>query len=121
MLRRSPPKGLATMSWSKLAGGFADVPPPPLASGRHLRRFLYISIGIAAGMFLQARNASPAPVASKVPFYFMLIAVEVFFVWFVMIGVKARGYLLLDVVGRRWPNLMNAGADILVAPGTAAL
>jgi membrane protease YdiL (CAAX protease family) len=109
------------MSWSKLAGGFADPPPPALASGRHLRRFLYISLGIAAGMFLQARNASPAPVTSKIPFYFMLIAVEVFFVWFVTIGVKARGYRLLDVVGRRWPNLIKAGADILVAAGTAAL
>ena len=109
------------MSWSILAGGFADGPPPPLASGRHFRRFLYISIGIAAGMFLQARNASPAPVASKIPFYFMLIAVEVFFVWFVTMGIKARGYQLVDVVGRRWPNLVTAGADILVAVGTAAL
>ena len=109
------------MRWSKFAGGFADAPPSPLASGRHLRRFLYISIGIAAGMFLQARNASPSPVGSKIPFYFMLIAVEVFLVWFVTVGVKARGYRLLDVVGRRWPNLINAGADILVAAGTAAL
>jgi CAAX protease family protein len=109
------------MSWSKLAGGFADAPPPPLASSRHLRRFLYISIGIAAGMFLQARNASPAPVSSKIPFYFMLIAVEVFLVWFVTIGIKARGYRLLDVAGRRGPNLINAGADILVGASTAAL
>jgi uncharacterized protein len=121
MLARSPPKAGAPMSWSKLAGGFSDSPPPPLASDRHLRRFLYISIGIAAGMFLQARNGSPAPVASKVPFYFMLIAVEVFLVWFVMIGVKARGYRLPDVVGRRWPNLIYASADILLAAGTAAL
>ena len=71
-------------------------------------------------MLLQARNASPAPaaVASKIPFYFMLIAVEVFFVCFVTMGVKARGYGLLDVVGRRWRNLIDAGTDILIAAGT---
>jgi membrane protease YdiL (CAAX protease family) len=108
------------MSWNKLAGGFADAPPPPLAPGRHLRRFLYISIGIAVAMFLQARNASPAPVASKIPFYFTLIAVEVFFVWFVTMGAKARGYGLLDIVGRRGPKLMDTGTDILIAAGTAA-
>ena len=108
------------MSWRKFAGGFADAPPPPLASVRHLRRFLYISVGIAVGMLLQARNASPAPVASKIPFYFMLIAVEAFFVWFVTMGVKARGRRLLDVVGRRWPNLVDAGTDIVVAAGTVA-
>jgi uncharacterized protein len=109
------------MSWIKLAGGFADPPPPPLASSRHLRRFLYISIGIAVAMFLQARNSSPTPVASKVPFYFMLVAVEIFLVWFVMIGIKARGYRLLDLVGRGWSNLINAATDILVAAATVAL
>ncbi|HEX4632076.1 MAG TPA: type II CAAX endopeptidase family protein [Chthoniobacterales bacterium] len=109
------------MNWSNLAGGFADEPPAPLASSRHLRRFLYISIGIAAGMFLQARNASPAPVGSKIPFYFMLIAVEVFFVWFVTMGAKAHGHGFRDIVGRRWPNPLDAGTDLLVAAGTVAL
>jgi uncharacterized protein len=104
------------MSWRTLAGA----PPAPLASSRHLRRFLYISIGIAVGMFLQARNTSPAPAASKIPFYVMMIAVEVFFVWFVTMGVKARGYGLRDVVGRRSRNLVEAGTDILVAAGAAA-
>jgi hypothetical protein len=108
------------MNWSKLAGGLTDAPPTPLASSRHLRRFLYISIGIAAGMFLQARNASPAPVGSKIPFYFMLIALEVFFVWFVAMGAKAHGNGLRDIVGCRWPNLLEAGTDILVAAGTVA-
>jgi membrane protease YdiL (CAAX protease family) len=106
------------MSWSKLAGGFADAPPARLASSRHLRRFLYISIGVAVGMLLQARHPSPAAVASKIPFYFMLIAVEVFFVWFVTMGAKARGNGLRDIIGRRWSNLFNAGTDILVAAGT---
>jgi membrane protease YdiL (CAAX protease family) len=108
------------MSWNKLLGGFADAPPPSLASGRHLRRFLYISIGIAVAMFLQARNAPPAPVASKIPFYFTLIAVEIFFVWFVTMGVNARGYGLLDIVGRRRPKLSDTGTDILIGAGTAA-
>lgn len=106
------------MSWRTLVGGLADAPPAPLASSRHLRRFLYISIGIAVGMFLQARNVSPAPAASKIPFYFMLVAVEIFFVWFVTMGVKARGHGLLNIVGRRWPNLVDAGTDILVAAAT---
>jgi uncharacterized protein len=108
------------MSWSKLAGGFADAPPAPLASARHLRRFLYISIGIAVGMFLQTHNASPAPAASKIPFYVMLIAVEGFFVWFVTMGAKAYGHELLDLVGRRWRNVGDAATDILIAAGTAA-
>jgi CAAX protease family protein len=109
------------MSWRKLAGGFVEESPAALASSRHLRRFLYISIGIALGMFLQARNASPAPAASKIPLYVMMIAVEVFFVWFVTMGAKAHGYGLRDILGRRWRDLVDAGTDILVAAGTAAL
>src|SRR3954468_860932 len=94
----------ATMNWKKVSGGCADPVPAPLASGRHLRRLLYITIGIALGMFLQARNASPTPIASRVPLYFMLIGVELVLAWFVTIGVKARGYRLLDIVGRPWRN-----------------
>ncbi len=106
------------MRWKIVAGGFADAPPAPLASSRHLRRFLYISIGIAVGMFLQTRNASPAPAASKLPFYFMMIAVEVFFVWFVTMGAKAHGHDLRHIVGHRWRNLVDPATDILVAAGT---
>ncbi|MFL6518609.1 MAG: CPBP family intramembrane glutamic endopeptidase [Chthoniobacterales bacterium] len=108
------------MNSSKLAGGFADAPPAPLASSRHLRRFLYISIGIAVAMFLQARNPSPAPAASKLPFYIMMIALEVFFVWFVAMGAKAQGHGLGEIVRLRWRNLVDAGTDILVAAGTVA-
>jgi uncharacterized protein len=108
------------MSGKILACGFADAPPAPLASGRHLRRFLYISIGIAVAMFVQARNASPATAASKIPFYFMMIAVEVFFVWFVGMGAKAHGHGLRDIVGRRWRSLVDAGTDVLVAAATVA-
>src|SRR4051812_19504320 len=57
-------------------GGFTDPAPAPLASFRHLRRFLYISIGIAVGMLLQARGSSPTPIASRAPLYVGLIAVE---------------------------------------------
>ena len=111
-----------TTNWSKrLIGGFNDVPPAPLASGRHLRRFLYISIGIAVGMFLQARGTSPTPIASRVPLYCMLVGVELVLVWFVAIGIRARGYRLLDVVGRRCDTLLEGVTDILVAAGTAAL
>jgi hypothetical protein len=88
------------MNWGYVSGGFRDPVPAPLASGRHVRRLLYITIGIAIAMFLQARNASPTPIASRVPLYFMLIAVELVLAWFVTIGVKARGYRLVDIVDR---------------------
>src|SRR3954471_17451560 len=111
----------ATMNREKISGGFADLVPAPLASGRHLRRLLYITIGIAIAMFLQARNLSPTPIASRVPLYFMLIGVELVLAWFVTIGVKARGYRLLDVVGKPWRNLVDAIGDVVVAAGSATL
>jgi membrane protease YdiL (CAAX protease family) len=111
----------AMMNRGYVSGGFRDPVPAPLGSGRHLRRLLYITIGIAIGMFLQARNASPTPIASRVPLYFMLIAVELVLAWFVTIGVKARGYRLVDIVGRPWRNLVDATVDVAVAAGTATL
>jgi membrane protease YdiL (CAAX protease family) len=110
-----------TMPWKKFADGFCDSPPAPLASARHLQRFFYISIGIAAVMFVQARGASPTQVASKIPLYFSLVAVELLLVWFVNKGIKARGYRLLDVVGWRWRNFGDGAIDLVVAAGTVGL
>ena len=103
-----------------LLGGFADSAPAPIASSRHLRRFLYISIGIGLAMLLQARGSSPAPVASKVPLYFGLIAVELVLVWFVAIGIRARGLKLTDLIGLRWRTALDGLVDLLLAGGTAA-
>src|SRR3954463_12518027 len=104
-----------------LWGGFADSPPAPLASSRHLRRFLYISIGIALAMLLQARSSSPTPVGSRVPLYISLIAVELALVWFVTIGIRAGGHRLVDLLGRGWRTAGNALLDLVLAVGTAAL
>jgi membrane protease YdiL (CAAX protease family) len=104
-----------------ILGGFADPGPAPLASRRHLGRFLLIAGGIAVGMFLQARSSSPTPVVSRVPLYLALIAVEFVLVWFVTVGVRARGYKLIDVAGRRWRAVPDALIDVALAIGTAAL
>lgn len=111
-----------TNSWKKyLAGGFADPAPGPLASLRHLRRLLYIAIGIGLAMLLQAQRSSPAPVTSRVPLYLGLIAVELVLARFVVIGVRARGFKLSDLLGYRGRNILDAAIDILTAAGTAAL
>src|SRR5437763_16785602 len=110
-----------TTNWSKrVIGGFNDVPPAPLASGRHLRRFFYISIGIAVGMFLQARGTSPTPIASRVPLYCMLFGVELVLVWFVAICIRACGYRLREIVGRRCDTLLEGKTDFSVVAVTAA-
>jgi uncharacterized protein len=105
----------------RFAGGFAHSPPAPLASARHLRRLIYIAVGIGVAMLLQARGSSPAPVASRVPLYLGLIAVEVSLFWFVTVGVRARGYKLVDLFGERWRNTARAVTDILCAIAVAAV
>lgn len=105
----------------RLSGGFTDTPPAPLASTRHLRRFIYIALGIGVAMLLQARRSSPAPVMSRVPMYLVLVAVELSLVWFVAIGIHARGYKLVDVLGRRWRSVIDVTTDIILAVATAAL
>jgi uncharacterized protein len=119
-MRAAAKKGDA-MNWAKLSGGFGDPVPAPLASNRHLRRLLYITIGIAIALLLQARNASPTPTVSKVPMYLMLIGVELVLARFVTIGVTARGYRLRDIAGQPWRNLIDAVSDFAVAAATVLL
>lgn len=109
------------MKAHRLFGGVTDSTPAPLASPRHLRRLIYITMGIAAAMLLQARRPAPIESASRIPLYVGLIVVELVLVWFVVIGVRARGYKLIDVVGRRWRTAADAIIDLLCAAGTAAL
>ena len=94
---------------------FNDAPPAPRASSRHLTRFVVIALGIGAAMLLQAHRAPAAPVASRVPLYLGLIAVEITLVWFVAIGVRARGYHLVDLCGLRWNNWPRAAIDLICA------
>ena len=100
---------------------FNDAPPAPRASSRHLTRFVVIALGIGAAMLLQAHRAPAAPVASRVPLYLGLIAVEITLVWFVAIGVRARGYHLVDLCGLRWNNWPRAAIDLICAIATVAL
>jgi uncharacterized protein len=105
-----------------ILGGFADAPPAPLASNRHLRRLLYIVVGIAAAMLLQARRSAPAAIPpSRIPLYLSLIAVEFFLVWFVVIGIRIRGFKTLDLLGRRWRTAFDGLVDIVLAIATAGL
>jgi membrane protease YdiL (CAAX protease family) len=120
--RESTKKGtVVTSGADPLFGGFRDAPPAPLASSRHLRRLIYITVGIAVAMVLQARGRSPVSGVSRVPLYLGLIAVELSLVWFVAIGIRARGYKLVDLLGERWRTATRALADLLCAAGTAAL
>ena len=107
---------------TRILGGFADPPPEALASGRHLRRLLYIVLGIAVAMLAQARKSAPIQAApSRLPLYLALIAVEFSLVWFVAIGVHARGHTLGDLLGRRWRTVSDGLGDIVVSLGTAGL
>lgn len=103
-------------------GGFADAPPAALASNRHLRRLIYIVFGIAAAMVLQARQSGPASaVPSRIPLYVGLIAVEFALVWFVVIGIRAPGHKLIELLGRRWRSVFDVFGDVVLAAITAGL
>jgi membrane protease YdiL (CAAX protease family) len=102
-------------------GGFADSPPAPFASPRHLRRLVYITLGIAVAMLVQARGSSPPAPVSRVPLYAGLIVVELVLMWFVVIGIRARGYKPFDLLGQRWHTVRGALFDLICAAGTVAL
>jgi membrane protease YdiL (CAAX protease family) len=111
-----------TSSTSQIRGGFADPPPEELASGRHLRRLLYIVLGIALTMLVQARKSAPtAAVSSRIPLYFALIAVEFSLVWFVAIGIHARGHTVRELLGRRWRTAFDGAGDVLLAVAAAGV
>jgi hypothetical protein len=114
---------MSTSRFSKLVGGLRDAAPAPFAPARHFRRLIYISIGISIAMLSQSRgSASPSvPAVSRIPLYGGLIVVELALFWFVVLGVRARGYKIADLFGQRWQNAARAVIDILCAIGTAAL
>jgi membrane protease YdiL (CAAX protease family) len=107
-------------STNQILGGFADPPPESLASSRHLRRLLYIVLGIAVAMLVQARKSAPIQAApSRLPLYLALIAVELVLVWFVAIGIRARGHTLRELLGRRWRTAFDGAGDLILALATA--
>lgn len=105
-----------------ILGGFTDPPPAALASSRHLRRLLYIVLGIAVAMLVQARKSAPVQAAPpRLPLYLALIAVEFSLVWFVGIGIHARGHTLGELFGRRWRTVFDGVRDVVLALATAGL
>jgi len=105
-----------------ILGGFTDPPPEALGSTRHLRRLLYIVLGIAIAMLAQARKSAPTPtVPSRIPLYLALIAVEFSLVWFVAIGIHARGHTLRELLGRGWRSVFDGVGDVVLALATAGL
>jgi CAAX protease family protein len=110
------------LGWSnRILGGFRDPPPAPLGSPRHLRRLIYIQIGIALALLVQARQSPSTPSGSRIPLYLGLIAVEFALAWFVAIGVRAHGHRVIDVAGRRWRKATDAIFDLLCALGIVPL
>jgi uncharacterized protein len=119
---RRPKGALVNSRWSgKILGGFTEAPPAPLASLRHLRRLIYITLGIALALVLQARSAPAVSTGSRIPLYLCLIAVELALVRFVIMGIRARGYKLVDLLGQRWGTATRALMDLLCGGGTDAL
>jgi membrane protease YdiL (CAAX protease family) len=105
-----------------IVGGFADAPPEALASNRHLRRLICIVFGLAIAMFLQAHQSRPVSAApSRIPLYVGLIAVEFALVWFVAIGIRARGHKLIELLGRRWRTMLAGFGDVVLAAITVGL
>jgi membrane protease YdiL (CAAX protease family) len=104
-----------------LAGGFAARAPAPLASRRHLRRFLYIATGIGLVMLLQTQRSNPAPVASRIPLYLGLIVVELVLARFVVVGIRAYGFKLIDLLAYRGRETFDVVIDFLTVVGTATL
>src|ERR1051326_4849479 len=105
----------------QIIGGFADPAPAPVASGRHLRRFLLIVGGIALAMLLQARRSAPTPVTSRIPLYLALMGVELLLAWFVTIGIRARGLKVTGLACSRGRTALDGAVDLLTAVGTIAL
>ena len=119
---RTPKGALVTSSRSRnILGGFTDAAPAPLASARHLRRLIYIILGIALALVFQARSAPAVSTGSRLPLYLCLIAVELALVRFAIIGIRVRGYKLVDLLGEGWSSASRAPMNLLCAVGTAAL
>jgi membrane protease YdiL (CAAX protease family) len=89
----------------------------PLASGRHLLGFFLILAGIATASALLARH----PFSYRFLIYLALIAMELLRVWYVIVGARANGNGLMNIVGRGWSTWRDSVRDFLFAIGTIVL
>jgi membrane protease YdiL (CAAX protease family) len=97
--------------------GFGDSRPALLASRRHTFRFILIVGGIAVAGLLNGRQLASSSGGSRLPLYLSIVFLQLLFVWFVRLGVRARGGSLLDLIGQRWrlplDGLRDAGLALL--------
>jgi membrane protease YdiL (CAAX protease family) len=99
----------------KASHGFGDPTPEPLASQRHTTRFVLIVGGIAGVGLFNGRQFAVLAAGSNLPLYFSLVFVELLFVWFIRVGIRARGGRLFDLIGRRWAGFLDIARDIILA------
>ncbi|PZR73714.1 MAG: hypothetical protein DLM73_10170 [Chthoniobacterales bacterium] len=95
--------------------GFGDPTPEPLASRLHTFRFLLIVGGIALAGLLNGRQAATSSAGSHLPLYLTIVGLQLLFVWFVRLGIRARGIQLLDLIGRRWRFPLDGLRDTALA------
>lgn len=62
--------------------------------------------GLANGRQLSASSAG-----SHLLLYFSIAALQLVFVWFVRLGIRARGGELRDLLGKRWRTPLDAARD----------
>lgn len=91
--------------------------PAPLASTRHLTRLILIVCGVAFVGWVQTRQSFAHAGSSRVPLYLSLGALQLLFVWFVNLGIRARGYALPELFGRGWRSWRDAARDLALAAG----
>lgn len=89
--------------------------PQPLASNRHLIRFMAIVCGIAILGWFQARHSPISPASSRVSLYLSLAMLQLIFVWFVNLGIRAKQYSLVSLVGARWRTISDVVRDFALA------
>ncbi|HEV7668717.1 MAG TPA: CPBP family intramembrane glutamic endopeptidase [Thermoanaerobaculia bacterium] len=90
--------------------------PEPLASRRHTIRLLLIVSAIAVAGLLRAHTPGAGgpvvpPPGSRVPLYLSVIGLQLGFVWFISLGLRARGHRVVDLIGRGWRSPLDGLRD----------
>ena len=98
-----------------------DHPSALLASRRHTVRFVLIVCAIAALGILQTHRTAPSTAVSHIPLYASLAILQLLFVWFVRLGVRAYGRSILDLLGKRWRSSLDVGRDFALAAALIAI
>ena len=78
-------------------------------------RFVLIIAGIAAAGLLNGRQFAASSGVSHLPLYLSIVFLQLLFVWFVRLGVRARGGSLLDLIGQRWRTPLDGFRDTTLA------